>query len=392
MSGLATHIHIDPLGGVAGDMIAAALLDALPDRADWAIAQARLVVPERFASIHVERSWAQGLAALTFQVRVAAPGGPSKYIDMAKSIGEAELSHSTRDIAHSILHRLAAAEADIHGVPIESVHFHEIAGWDTLADVTVAAALMGSLGDARFSVGALPLGGGVIASAHGLLPVPAPATAALLQGFAWRDDGVSGERVTPTGAAILSHVIATAPGPRGGTLISSGVGSGTKRLDGIPNVTRVLLFERNEPAIVEEDTVAVIEFEIDDMTGEEMATALDHIRSAAGTIDASHDQRIGKKGRPMFGVRVLARPTAIEDVIEACLTETSTLGVRHRTSSRRVLTRSVVEREVAGRDMAVKVATRPDGARTIKVEHDAIGATPTLAARRRLRAAAEEPK
>ena len=131
---------------------------------------------------------------------------------MVARIEAAPLSSGTAAHATAILRHLAEAEAAIHHVPVNEVHFHEIGDWDSLMDVTAAGSVAAALEGARWSVSALPRGDGLVRTRHGLLPVPAPATAWLLEGFTWRDDGIGGERVTPTGAAILRHLVEAACG------------------------------------------------------------------------------------------------------------------------------------------------------------------------------------
>lgn len=209
------------------------------------------------------------------------------------------------------------------------MHFHEIAGWDSLADVVGAGSILAALGDAVWTVSDLPRGGGMVRTQHGMLPVPAPATAAILTGFAWRDDGVGGERVTPTGAAILRHLTLSPQG--GGTrrLVAAGTGAGTRDLPGMPNILRALVFEDSAAACLG-DRVAVLSFDIDDMTGEELADAAERIRQCPGVLDVSMSAAMGKKGRPLTSLRVLAREDALSDARTLCLQQTSTLGLRWR--------------------------------------------------------------
>src|SRR6185295_18890158 len=155
-------------------------------------------------------------------------------------------STGTAEQAVAILTHIAQAEARIHDVPVERVHFHEIADWDSLMDVVAAGSIAAALPGAVWSVSELPRGAGLVRTQHGMLPVPAPATVAILEGFAWRDDGIAGERVTPTGAAILRHLVGNGreKARAAGRLVASGTGAGTRELTGIPNVLRVLVFAR----------------------------------------------------------------------------------------------------------------------------------------------------
>jgi len=173
------------------------------------------------------------------------------------------------------------------------VQFHEIADWDSLMDVVAAGSLAAALEKATFSVSELPRGSGLVRTRHGLLPVPAPATAALLVGFRWRDDGIGGERVTPTGAAVLRHLVGlqfAERRPAPGRLAAIGTGAGTRDLPGMPNVLRVLVLEANE--IVEAVAVAILSFDIDDMTGEEIGVATTRLRPLPGSCcPEEHNQQ-----------------------------------------------------------------------------------------------------
>lgn len=431
------RIHLDAVGGVAGDMFVAALLDAFPGLAPRVLADARAVLPEGVGAPLLAEGMSGGVRALRFGLAGGAatggrteaavhahgrhdhkhrdhphhghdhqraatappPGGatgatgasedvkpamdmPSDagtYLDMRARIERAALHAGTAAHAAAILGLLAEAEADIHRVPVEEVHFHEIADWDSLLDVVAAGSLAAALEGVAWSVSDLPLGGGLVKMAHGLLPVPAPATAALLRGFGWRDDGIAGERVTPTGAAILKH-LAPAARPAGGRLVAAGTGAGTRTLPGMANVLRALVFEE---APGEGDVVAVIECEIDDMTGEEIGTATEMLRAEPGVLDVSFGPRFGKKGRPVVALRLLVRPGQAEAAARACFAQTSTIGLRLREERRMILPRAAGE---AG-GVAVKKVARPGGA-TVKAESDALTGA-TLAERRALRRRAE---
>jgi hypothetical protein len=213
------------------------------------------------------------------------------------------------------------------------------------------------------------------------LPVPAPATALILEGFEWRDDGIAGERVTPTGAAIVRHLVKETkarPGPLG-TLQASGMGAGTRVLPGMPNILRATAFAATEHD--SRDEVVVISFDIDDMTGEEIAVAADRLRATDGVLDLSIGARVGKKSRPVADFRLLARPEQASEIIAACLLETSTIGLRWRQEFRSILAR--VQTPADAKGLPKKIVTRPDGRRTAKVESDALKDIAGLQARRR---------
>jgi uncharacterized protein (DUF111 family) len=285
---------------------------------------------------------------------------------------------------------LGEAEAAVHGAGLDDVHFHELADWDSLMDLVAAGAIAAALEGAQWSASAPPLGSGTIKTAHGILPVPAPATSLLLRGYPWRDDGVAGERITPTGAAILRHFVrpeACGTVRGGGRLLSVGLGAGTRELPGIPNVVRVLVSERS--SAIDADFVTVIEFDIDDMTGEEIATAAEHLRARPGVVDVTLGSRLGKKGRVAADFRLLVAPEALDGVVAACFTETSTLGLRVREERRRILPRQEMAASIEGGERRVKVAERPDGGRTAKAAHDEVANASGLDTRRRERRSAE---
>jgi hypothetical protein len=207
----ARHVHLDAVGGIAGDMFVAALLDAFPALAEQVLAEIDRVLPAGLSRPRLEIGASQGLRVRRLVSEPypagAGPVPTGAYPELRRVLAQAELAPATTRHGLAILHVLAEAEARVHGVPIEAVHFHELADWDAVLDVVAAGSIAGRLEDATWSVSDLPLGSDTVPTQHGRLPVPAPATLAILEGFAWRDDGIGGERVTPTGAAILRHLL-----------------------------------------------------------------------------------------------------------------------------------------------------------------------------------------
>lgn len=351
-------------------MFVAGMLDAFLDLVDLVIEATGAVLPHQNATL-VQCTKA-GIAVRHLTVPRQNETAPIRYPDMDRMLYRADLSDATRAHARAMLRLLAEAEAKVHGLPIDRVHFHEIADWDTLADLTAVAALIGLLAGWSWSLDPLPLGGGTVKTAHGLLPVPAPATAHLLQGLTVQDDGVDGERLTPTGAAIVRYIAdqLTLRSRPMGRLQATGYGAGTRDLPGLANVVVVQVIS---DVLQSGDTVTVLEWDIDDMTGEEIAVACDHLRACEGVLDLVTVPMMGKKGRPVTGFRVLALPSHVDAVAQAVFTQTSTLGLRLRQDQRLILPRVLKS--------GVKVAVRP-AATTAKAESDVVAARPTLAARR----------
>jgi hypothetical protein len=240
----------------------------------------------------------------------------------------------------------------------------------------------------------LPLGNGLVRAQHGMLPVPAPATVDLLRNFRWRDDGIGGERVTPTGAAILAHLVDAAIGPAENLVLHAvGIGAGTREFAEMPNILRALVFatESVQAAMPGyRDDVIVLSFDIDDMTGEEVGVAADRLRAAEGVLDLSIGSRQGKKNRPILDFRLLIEPRALAAVSRLCFQETSTIGLRWRREQRLCLQRSTESFETDGEPLRRKRSALPDGRFALKVESDDIARFDGLVRRRRVKYRGEQ--
>ena len=387
----AVHIHLDPVGGVAGDMFLAAVIDARPDLAEGALAaMADAGLPAQGRPSFTEGT-GHGLRGRRFTLAHLPPRRDPRYMAIRAALEASALDPAVKARALDIYRLLAEAEANVHRTPIEQVHFHELAAWDTLADVTGAAYVIEQLSPAGWSLSPLPLGAGRVKTAHGTLPVPAPATARLLEGFEVHDDGLPGERVTPTGAAVLRHL---APGKRMPSaphrLRGQGFGFGTRKLPGTPNCLRLLVLEPDAGELApspQQQDIAVIAFEVDDQTPEDLAIGLDNLRAADGVLDVMQAPMFGKSNRMTTHVQVLCRPDAVEQVTTACFSETTTLGLRVQR-----VTRAVLEREQRPGKPDVKVATRPGGLRTAKAEAAGLTDVPGGHAARRAVARTAERK
>lgn len=394
------EVHLDPVGGIAGDMFVAALLDFRPDLELGLIETLALCPLIDRVDVTVDSHNDGILSGRRFSVRRNGRRAEEQpdathhhhHADwqlIREALVTSKLERETVKHAIGIFTHLAEAEARVHGVTPEHVRFHEVGAWDSIADIVAAAWLIARINATRWTVGALPLGSGRVRTAHGLLPVPAPATALLLEGFATVDDGIAGERVTPTGAAILRHLcdpFETIRVPR--RLIASAHGFGSKRLPGLSNCVRLLAFETLADH-APQDQVAVLECEIDDQTGEDMAQAIDNLRAHKGVLDVVQMPVFGKKGRMMTHLRILAQPEARDAVLAAIFDETTTIGIRHSLTDRSVLPRQARTVEQNGRALRFKLVDRPSG-RTAKLESDDLTIVRTSAARTRLRRLVED--
>lgn len=389
------HIHLDPVGGIAGDMFAAALIDLCPELAEALVAAFHAAGFTSHVRIRFERHADHALTGRRFVVEDA-PAIPGhhvphrRYGDVCTLIQKAPLAEAVRAHTLAMFELLARAEGRVHGVALDAVTFHEVGAWDSIADIVAAAWLIDRLHPATWTCGALPLGSGRVRSAHGRLPVPAPATTALLEGYPVFQDGIAGERITPTGAAIVRHLHPSfAPLRQAMRLNGSGTGFGSRRLAGISNVLRVLALEPHD-VVVGREQIAVCEFEIDDQTPEDLAVALEQLRTAEGILEVIQLSASSKKGRVGAHIEVLVRPERLEQALERCFLETTTLGVRWRLVERAVLNRETATYQVRGRAVRVKRTRRPGGVMTGKAEMDDLAPQAGgFAARARLRRQAE---
>ncbi|MXU65194.1 nickel pincer cofactor biosynthesis protein LarC [Oceanomicrobium pacificus] len=387
---MSRHIHLDPLGGIAGDMFAAAMLDAIPELEEPLRADLAAAGIAGHVTLQRETVRKAGFAALQVRFAQAESAPPTRHWrDIRALLKASALERDVRDRAIAIFARLAEAEAAAHGVRVDDVHFHEIADWDSLADIVAAASLSHRADASGWSVAPLALGSGRVRTAHGPVPVPAPATVHLLRGFDTIEDGIGGERVTPTGAAILATLCTSDGAPQqarvSGRIGATGTGAGQRDLEGIANILRATAIETAAQATgATREPLVQFACEIDDMTPEELSVALDRLRQLPGCVDATLLPGIGKKGRPAFALRLLCHPPSAAALRDRIFAETSTLGLRETQIARHILPRT----QSLSDGMRVKCTDRASGP-TAKVESDDLAALPDLASRRQAAGRAE---
>ena len=260
------------------------------------------------------------------------------WAEIRDLLKKARLTPEVRDCTLAMFQRMAEAEAKLHGVPVETVHFHEVGAVDSIVDLVCAAAGIQHLKVTEITATVPVDGTGTIQCAHGKFPLPAPATAEILRGIPIRQLDVPHELTTPTGAAILAHFV-----KRFGTLESFaadkiGYGLGTWDLSDRPNVLRAFLGMASVCGGANSDTVVEIRTHLDDITGEQLAHAIDRLM-AAGALDAAVSPLVMKKGRPGHLLTVLALPADAEKLGSAVLCETTAFGLRMERVERRTLRR-----------------------------------------------------
>ena len=359
--------YLDCVGGLAGDMLVAALLDA------GASEQSLREVPERLGlegvELRLSRVQRHGIGAFHLDVTADHDQHDRSWRSIREQLVAAELDESVRARAIAVFERLAHVEGEIHGVPPGEIHFHELGAVDTLVDVVGAITLLERLGVSRLECSPLPVGRGLVRAAHGVLPLPAPATASLLVGAPLFGVELEAELVTPTGAAIAS-TLADGWGaiPRM-TLTRIGYGAGTADFSGRPNVVRVLLGRETHAHAGNTHEVVLLETNLDDLSPELVPDAIESCFEA-GALDVWTVPVTMKKGRPGIVLSALSRPEAEAPVARAILTETSALGVRVRLLQRYELERELRTVEVDGGSVRVKLGLLDGRVVNVAPEHD----------------------
>ena len=363
------QLHLNLHGGVAGDMLVAALADAGDGRATLERTLASLPLPHGAFAWELRREQRGGFTGLRFDVACPEEHEHRRLADVLAILGAADLSPRARGWARAAFHALAAAEGEAHGCAAEEVHFHEVGAVDAIVDVAAACALLDALDVGAVHATAVPVGSGTVHAAHGELPVPAPGTLRLLAGMPVCGTRLRGERATPTGVALLRAWGTRFDERPAATLEQAGVGLGAREFDDRANLLRA---EVERVAVGQE---WLIEFRalVDDRTGEEIGAALDALR-AAGAVEAFALAACAKKNRPAFEVVVLADAERQEELRTLCFRHLGTLGLRVSPLRRSRLPRTTAERDGALGRLPYKVRETPDGPRA-KPEFDALRAS-----------------
>jgi len=344
-----TTLVLDPIGGIAGDMTLAALLQLGAPSVALDEAIRRLGLP----GVSVEKSDVEVSGIRAVHVEVRAP--PERHVhrrwrEIRELVSRAQLPPRAAELAQSAFARLASAEGKVHGVAADDVEFHEIGSVDSIVDLVGAAMLLDALGPSHVLALPPPAGGGTGRSAHGVVPLPAPATLELLRGRTLRPSG-AGERTTPTGAAILAAWTEETTSFPQISVDRIGYGAGTQRWEDAPNLLRAVL---GRSAAQERGALWVLEANLDDLSPQLVAAALESVLQA-GALDAWVGPLTMKKGRPGHLFGALVDDGARGRVEDEIFKQTSTLGVRATRVERRVLDRQIAEVETPYGKVRVKI-------------------------------------
>jgi uncharacterized protein (TIGR00299 family) protein len=342
--------YLDAFSGLAGDMLVGAFADAGADRDAISCALTGLATG---GVIEWDRVQRRGMSATKFRVSVTEAQKHRHLSGILKMIHAADLPDTVKANAERVFRVLAEAEAAVHGVPIEKVHFHEVGAVDSICDIVGACLALHLLGIDKVYCSPVNMGSGTVNTEHGILPVPAPATARLLQGRPIYSRGPAMELTTPTGAAFVAALTESFGAMPAMSVKSIGYGAGDRDFSEQANVVRVMVGEPS--GALESTTVSVIEANIDDASPQVIAYAVDRLLET-GALDAIVIPAQMKKGRPGVLLQIVAAPEKREDLVAVLFRETTTLGVRFYSAERRVQPREWIEVRTAHGVVRMKAA------------------------------------
>ncbi|MED4917362.1 nickel pincer cofactor biosynthesis protein LarC [Geobacillus thermodenitrificans] len=363
-------LYLDCFSGISGDMTVGALVDAgvPPEKIEAELKK----LPLSGYQLQWDRVVKKGIYATKFEVMMQESAmdhhdheshhAHRHYSDIIDMICRSELSSEVKKRSKQIFHCIAVAEAKIHGMPVEKVHFHEVGAVDSIVDIVATAVALTELNVDYIVSAPVPLGCGSICCAHGTYPVPAPATLEILQGVPIRSSHLSFELTTPTGAGIIKSQV-NSYGPLPSMKVSAiGYGAGARDLPDQPNVLRVVIGEGAHARAdslssshLEEETVYILECQLDDMPGEALGYVMDRLFQK-GALDVYYTPVFMKKNRPGVLLTVLASAPHVEQCEQFVLKETTTLGIRKDIWMRKVLEREVVSVATSYGNIRVKQA------------------------------------
>jgi uncharacterized protein (TIGR00299 family) protein len=370
---MAKIAYLDCSSGISGDMLLAALLDAGLER-DLLLNELRKL-PLAGYEFRCARVLRGSLTGTQVEIDVPQPQ-PERHLGEIRQLLEGSaLTEAVRTQALKMFERLAEVEGKLHGKPATEIHFHEVGAVDAILDIVGACVGLELLEIDELSCSPLNVGGGQVETAHGTLPVPAPATAELLKGAPIYSSGVEGELVTPTGAVIVA-TLASSFGPMPPIKVARiGYGAGSRDYSGHPNIARLFVGERaevsdSEPRVTNRvNVVTVIEANVDDMSpqlyGYLVERALD-----AGALDITCSSIQMKKNRPGLEISVLCVPERAEGLAQLLFEETTTIGLRIHEAGRLVLDREVVKVETPYGTVRVKIAKRAGKVINVSPEYE----------------------
>ena len=359
--------YFDCFSGISGDMTLGALVDAGCSLKTLHAELKGLSVPGW--TISSEKVWKNGMSATLVKVTTEDQTRHRGLAAMLEILEKSKLTEQVRNNAAAIFRKLGEAEAAVHDVPVEEIHFHEVGAIDAIVDIVGACVGFEALGIEKFACSPLNVGGGTAKMAHGLLPVPAPATAKLLQGKPTYSNGVQKELVTPTGAAIVA-TLCDSFGPQPAMTISAiGYGAGSTDLEGQPNVVRIMVGQAEKVVPGFDPEISIIEANLDDMNPQIYGYFLEKAL-AAGALDVYTTPVQMKKNRPGTLLTLLCEPVDTNNLTSLIFAETTTLGARTYRAQRRALPRETVNVHTQYGDVHVKLSRVNGSIRHVAPEYE----------------------
>jgi uncharacterized protein (TIGR00299 family) protein len=360
--------YFDCFSGISGDMTLGALVDAGCQLEHLRSELRGLQVPGW--ELSAEKVWKNGMAATCVKVKTEDQSKHRSLSTILEILQKSQLTPQVRERADAIFTKLGEAEARVHNVPLEKIHFHEVGALDAIVDIVGACIGFHFLGIEKFACSALNVGGGTVKMAHGILPVPAPATANLLQGKPTYSNGVQKELVTPTGAAIVA-TLCDSFGPQPPMSVSAiGYGAGVADLESQPNVLRIMIGEAAEKTVAGfDEEIAVIEANLDDMNPQIYGYFLEKALSA-GALDVYTTPVQMKKNRPGTLLTVLCKPQDTNALMSLIFAETTTFGARMYRAQRRRLPREHVSVSTSFGDVRLKISRENGRVLHVAPEYD----------------------
>jgi len=358
--------YFDCFSGVSGDMILGALIDAGADLHKLESELSKLKISG--FTLKAEKTTRKGLSGTRFFVDADHSHAERHLTDIEKIMDKSDLGDDIKAKAKAIFRDLAEVEAKIHNTNPGDVHFHEIGGLDSIVDVVGSLIVMKMLGIETMYASRIPVGTGFVECDHGVLPLPAPATLELLKGIPVYASSIDKELVTPTGIAILKHVVqsfGTIPEMK---IERIGYGAGSRDLK-IPNLLRVWIGETEAKQEYEQDEVILIETNIDNMNPEILGYALERLLER-GALDVFMTPIFMKKNRPGTLLSILITPDKLDETISIIFAETHSLGIRFQRLERRKLPRELITVETSFGPVRVKVGHIDTEKRIISPEYE----------------------
>ncbi|PYS98107.1 MAG: nickel pincer cofactor biosynthesis protein LarC [Acidobacteria bacterium] len=360
-------LYFDCFAGASGNMILGGLVALGVDR-ERLINELQKIAPVDF-SIDFETVNRSGISAIHAQVNVPDERKHRHLRDIEKVIDESGVSQSVKDRSKAIFHRLAVAEAKVHGVAVEKIHFHEVGAMDAIVDIVGSCIAFEMLGIERFACSKIHVGSGFIDIAHGKFPVPPPAVTELLSGFSFYSTDIIGELATPTGVAIITTLCEPSANTEL-TVEKTAYGAGTREYENFPNVIRMMIGETPDAA-KQVDRLVLLETNIDDLAPQVLGYVMERSLEI-GALDCWFTPIQMKKNRPAVMLSVLCSAEKREELTALIYSETTTLGIRIREVERECLEREFVQVETKYGAVDVKIGTSNGIVVNVMPEYDQV--------------------